>query len=455
MQFFGSRSSVPPSGPYRSPELSSMPQAGGYGQLHEDNNLWNRPGSSGGTGWLPPAENVTLEPEYVERVVEVPKYKEEWVERLVEVPEPMVVDRVVEVPQIQEVIKETPGPVEVELFTREVPRVHVRQVERVVEVPQVTYKDRFIEVPVVHEVVRRIPRIQVHEIPIERVIQVPKKVVQEIEQPVYRPVPHLVNCEVEQEIPVPRVQLQTMETVNVRGHNEEYHPPEIHVVKEVQKEIQVVEKPVIQPVIQEVIVEKIIERPIEMQTVDYARPVAPMVSGFDWGAPDRYSQRQTAMPSTMPARFPEVPMASVRKNSVPSSQLPTATMGVPMATAAVSSQFPTATMEVPMASVSVGTRPPVASAQVPVASARINMVPSQLPMATASTRPTTTAMSASATQGNGLPMASVMVPAALPPMASANFLQGSMTPPTPPAAGYPLGFGTGGFATPPLPPRGF
>lgn len=415
MQFFGSRSSVPPSGPYRSPELSSMPQAGGYGQLHEDNNLWNRPGSSGGTGWLPPAENVTLEPEYVERVVEVPKYKEEWVERLVEVPEPMVVDRVVEVPQIQEVIKETPGPVEVELFTREVPRVHVRQVERVVEVPQVTYKDRFIEVPVVHEVVRRIPRIQVHEIPIERVIQVPKKVVQEIEQPVYRPVPHLVNCEVEQEIPVPRVQLQTMETVNVRGHNEEYHPPEIHVVKEVQKEIQVVEKPVIQPVIQEVIVEKIIERPIEMQTVDYARPVAPMVSGFDWGAPDRYSQRQTAMPSTMPARFPEVPMASV----------------------------------------SVGTRPPVASAQVPVASARINMVPSQLPMATASTRPTTTAMSASATQGNGLPMASVMVPAAQPPMASANFLQGSMTPPTPPAAGYPLGFGTGGFATPPLPPRGF
>jgi len=415
-----------------------MPQSGGYGQLREDNNLWNRPGTSGGMGWLPPAENVTLEPEYIERVVEVPRYKEEWVERLVEVPEPMVVDRVVEVPQIQEVIKETPGPVEVELFTREVPRVHVRQVERVVEVPQVTYKDRFIEVPVVHEVVRRIPRIQVHEIPIERVIQVPKKVVQEIEQPVYRPVPHLVNCEVEQEIPVPRVQLQTMETVNVRGHNEEYHPPEIHVVKEVQKEIQVVERPVIQPIIQEIIVEKIVERPHEMQTVAYAPPVAPMVSGFDWGVPDGYSQRQTAMPSTMTARTPEVPMASVRMNAVPSSQLP-------MATAAVST---------PMASVSVGTRPPMASAQVPFASARINMVPSQLPMATASTQPTaTTTMSASATQGNGLPMASVMVPSALPPMASANFLQGSMTPPTPPAAGYPLGFGTGGFATPPLPPR--
>lgn len=35
------------------------------------------------------------------------------------------------------------------------------------------------------------PRIEVREIPIERVIQVPKKVVQEVEQPVYRPVPHL------------------------------------------------------------------------------------------------------------------------------------------------------------------------------------------------------------------------------------------------------------------------
>ena len=59
--------------------------------------------------------------------------------------------------------------------------------------------------------VRRVPRIEVREIPIERVIQagqaasysrkekhrrllqVPKKIVQEVETPVYRPVPHLVQ----------------------------------------------------------------------------------------------------------------------------------------------------------------------------------------------------------------------------------------------------------------------
>lgn len=65
----------------------------------------------------------------------------------------------------------------------------------------------------VQEVVRRIPRIEVREIPIERVIQVPKKVVQEIVQPVYRPVPHLVKQAVERTIPVPKVSMQQMEVV--------------------------------------------------------------------------------------------------------------------------------------------------------------------------------------------------------------------------------------------------
>ena len=94
-----------------------------------------------------------------------------------------------------------------------------------------------IEVPVVHEVVRRIPRITVHEIPIERVIQVPKKVVQEIEQPIYRPVPHLVHCEVEHEVPVPLVQTQTVEMVN--ASYEDNTEPQVEIHKIVEKETQV------------------------------------------------------------------------------------------------------------------------------------------------------------------------------------------------------------------------
>merc|ERR1719171_3158512 len=99
----------------------------------------------------------------------------------------MMVDVVREIPQIQEVLHELPGPVDVRMITREVPKVEVRHVERVVEVPQIEYQDRFVEVPEVQEVVRRIPRVEVHEIPIERIIQVPKKIVQDVIQPIYRP----------------------------------------------------------------------------------------------------------------------------------------------------------------------------------------------------------------------------------------------------------------------------
>jgi len=158
-------------------------------------------------------EDVHLEPEYYERIVEVPKYEIENRERLVEVPQPQIVDRIVEIPQVQEVLHEIPGPVDVRLVTREVPKIEVRQVERIIEVPQIEYQDRYVEVPEVREVVRRVPRVEVREIPIERVIQVPRKIHQEIEQPVYRPVPHLVQQPVEREIPVPRVHIQTMEVV--------------------------------------------------------------------------------------------------------------------------------------------------------------------------------------------------------------------------------------------------
>lgn len=154
-----------------------------------------------------------LEPDYYEQVTEVPKVSVEIVEKLVEVPEPQVVDRIIEVPQVQEVVTEIPGEVDVRLVTREVPKIEVKQVERVVEVPEVHYQDRFVEVPMVQEVVRRVPRIEVREIPIERIIQVPKKVVQEIVQPVYRPVPHLVKQPVERTIPVPKVTMQQMEVV--------------------------------------------------------------------------------------------------------------------------------------------------------------------------------------------------------------------------------------------------
>eukprot|EP00448_Togula_jolla_P025416 CAMPEP_0170650862 /NCGR_PEP_ID=MMETSP0224-20130122/46041_1 /TAXON_ID=285029 /ORGANISM="Togula jolla, Strain CCCM 725" /LENGTH=881 /DNA_ID=CAMNT_0010982577 /DNA_START=115 /DNA_END=2760 /DNA_ORIENTATION=+ len=159
-------------------------------------------------------QSIQMDPDYYEQIVEIPKVNVEILEKLVEVPEPQVVDRIIEIPQIQEVVKELPGPTEVRLTTREVPKIEVKQVERIVEVPEVEYEDRFVEVPIVHEIVRVIPRIQVHEIPIERIIQVPKKVIQEIEQPIYRPVPHVVKQPVERVIPVPRPSMQQMEVVN-------------------------------------------------------------------------------------------------------------------------------------------------------------------------------------------------------------------------------------------------
>eukprot|EP00401_Gymnodinium_catenatum_P024450 CAMPEP_0117459778 /NCGR_PEP_ID=MMETSP0784-20121206/1657_1 /TAXON_ID=39447 /ORGANISM="" /LENGTH=855 /DNA_ID=CAMNT_0005253409 /DNA_START=47 /DNA_END=2610 /DNA_ORIENTATION=- len=160
-----------------------------------------------------PMVKYDFEPEYFEQITEIPKTNVEIIERLVEVPEPQIVDRIIEVPQIQEVVREIPGKVEVRLTTREVPRIEIQQRERVEEVPEIEYVDRFVEVPIVHEIVRRIPRIEVHEIPVERIIQVPKKVIQEIEQPVYRAVPHLVRKPVQRQIPVPKPTIQQMEVV--------------------------------------------------------------------------------------------------------------------------------------------------------------------------------------------------------------------------------------------------
>jgi len=233
-------------------------------------------------------ENAEFEPEYLERIVEVPRVRVDHVEKIIEVPEVQMVDRIVEIPQVQDVLEMNEasmaygggygygggpgggpggpygggpggpggygaydfgsslgqyshfgdggpgggntsgktaaamlrgkgygrgGRKPVKVITREVPKIEVKQVERIVEVPNIEYEDRIVEVREVREVVRRVPRIEVREIPIERVIQVPKRIVQEIEQPKYRPVPHLVRQQVEREIPIAKPYVQTVEVV--------------------------------------------------------------------------------------------------------------------------------------------------------------------------------------------------------------------------------------------------
>jgi len=156
-----------------------------------------------------------IEVEYREHLNEIPRIHVEHVEKIVEIPQPQVVDRIVPIPQVQDIETEIPGDtVDVKLVTRQVPKIEVIQRERIVEVPEIEYQDRFVEVPEVHEIIRRVPRIEVREIPVERIIQVPKKVIQEIEQPVYRPVPHLVKQAVQRIVPIPNPKQMTQhETV--------------------------------------------------------------------------------------------------------------------------------------------------------------------------------------------------------------------------------------------------
>merc|ERR1719162_1961188 len=93
-----------------------------------------------------------MEPEFLERVIEIPRVNIEHMERLVEVPQPQVVDRIVEVPQIQEIIKEEPGDVFQIPMTREAPVIEFRQeVLPPLEVSQVQYQDRYVEVPQIQE----------------------------------------------------------------------------------------------------------------------------------------------------------------------------------------------------------------------------------------------------------------------------------------------------------------
>jgi hypothetical protein len=97
-----------------------------------------------------------------------------------------------------------------------------------VEVPQIEYQDRYVEVPQVVEVVRRVPRVEVHEIPIERIIQEPKKKIEYIEQKTYSPVPRLVQQTVDRVIPVPVPQIETVEVVKQICIIENYFGPGQH-----------------------------------------------------------------------------------------------------------------------------------------------------------------------------------------------------------------------------------
>merc|ERR1719434_478427 len=98
---------------------------------------------------------------------------------------------------IQEIIKEEAAPMSekyVVPIERQAPVVEfIQETLPPLEEASVQYTNRYVEVPQIQEVLRIIPRVQVREIPIERIIQVPKKIIQEIERPIYRPVPHLVK----------------------------------------------------------------------------------------------------------------------------------------------------------------------------------------------------------------------------------------------------------------------
>lgn len=170
-------------------------------------------------GEVPPnfseSRNMKLEhfePEIEERVVEIPKYEEQIVERTVTIPEVQIVDRIQEVSQVQEVIREVPK-YYIEEVIVEVPIVEIKYVEKIVEVPEIHIQDRIVEVQEVQQVVRRVPRITVHEIPVERIIKVPRTVIKEIEEPIFTPVPHVVQIPIKKEVNVPRITIQTVEKV--------------------------------------------------------------------------------------------------------------------------------------------------------------------------------------------------------------------------------------------------
>lgn len=108
----------------------------------------------------------------------------------------------------------------VHVVTREIPKIEVQVQHRIEEVETVEYRDKYIEVPEIREVVRRVPRVIVHEIPIERIVKVPAKPIrQEIMKPKFVPSPYIMQEPVLREIPIPTVQTQTNEVVHQIASN--------------------------------------------------------------------------------------------------------------------------------------------------------------------------------------------------------------------------------------------
>jgi hypothetical protein len=396
--------------------------------------------------FVPPA--YTQEPEYMEHVVEIPRINVEHRERLVEVPQPQVVDRIIEVPQIQEVVKVLP-PAEDEMHTvystRECPVVEFRdETLPPMEVAQVQYQDRYVEVPQIQEVLRVIPRIEVREIPIERIIQVPKKVIQEIEQPIFRPVPHLIQQAVEREIPVPKVQVQQVEVVK-QISQPMYEEIEVMVPQPFPSYeltpgpmMEVMEVPVPQPYpvieekevevyvpqVQERFIEKIVEVPIHTETTIEVPVEVPVLQ---------------PAPRELPAQPFPVPMP-YRESTVVHEPI---SFGLPMSEhtivhdpvvsgppVAVSSRIlgvdtlPTQTSmvstQVPIVKTASVVQPRVTTTQV---LAPREMAAGSLPMAS------TTIPRERAT--GGLPMASTTIPMSSQVIGPGQRV-GTMTPPTPP-----------------------
>jgi len=120
-------------------------------------------------------------------------------DRIIETKMVQTNDKVIEVPQTVEVPKVVYN-VEVKETTREVPRPEVKYVDRIIEVPQVTNIDRVVEVPTVQEVTRHVPKVEIVDVPVTKVVYVPKIEIQTVEQVRYVPVYQVIDVPVEHEV---------------------------------------------------------------------------------------------------------------------------------------------------------------------------------------------------------------------------------------------------------------
>jgi hypothetical protein len=108
-------------------------------------------------------------------------------------------DKVIESLQTVEVPKVVYN-VEVKETTREVPRPEIKYVDRIIEVPQVTNIDRVVEVPTVQEITRHVPKVEIVDVPVTKIVYVPKIEIQTVEQVRYVPVYQVIDVPVEHEV---------------------------------------------------------------------------------------------------------------------------------------------------------------------------------------------------------------------------------------------------------------